>query len=254
MKKVRFWKSLLLFVPGIYCQAVFSQHITDTAWQHAKKNIVRYNISGALFFGFDKYVIVGYERLVNPHQSFSVNVGAVKFPKFVNVETDSFKLSRDIKNSGFNVSADYRFYLKKENKNMSPHGVYIGPFYSYNHFLRENKWDMKSRPGEATITNSKFNIHTVGAELGYQFLFWKKMAVDVVMVGPGISSYWLQAKVEGNVGDGGRTQLQDAVKQLIQQKFPGMNYIMADQEFKGNGVINTWAVGYRYMIHIGYYF
>ena len=39
------------------------------------KNIVRYNLSGALLFGFDRYVILGYERVVKKNQSFSINVG-----------------------------------------------------------------------------------------------------------------------------------------------------------------------------------
>ena len=245
---------MLLAISCNYCLGGFSQHVTDSSWQNARKNIVRYNISGALLFGFDKYIILGYERLVTPHQSFSINVGGVKLPKFVTIITDSFQLNKDEKNKGLNVSVDYRFYLKKENKYITPHGVYIGPYYSYNHFDRENKWNINARPGESVITNTKFNIHTIGAELGYQFIVWKKLAIDVVMVGPGLSSYWLETKIDGNVSPDTREQLQDAVKQLIEQKFPGMNYVFADKTFKANGVLNTWSIGYRYMIHIGYNF
>ena len=254
MKRYNLLKIIPLFILLSYCGSVNGQQIADTAWQNAKKNIVRYNISGALIFGFDKYIILGYERLVTPHQSFSINVGGVKLPKFVSIITDSFQLSQDIKNSGWNVSADYRFYLKKENKNIAPRGVYIGPYYSYNSFQRENKWDILSRANESLVTKSKFRIHTFGAELGYQFLFWKKLALDIVMVGPGMSSYWLKAKTDKGVSEANREQLQDAVRQLIEQKFPGMNYVFADEGFKANGVLSTWDIGYRYMVHLGYNF
>src|SRR5689334_16911247 len=80
------------------------------------KNVIRYNLSGALIFGFDKYVVFGYERVIKPNQSISVNVGGVSLPKLISVNTDSFSLQKDNKSNGFNVSVDYRFYLGKENK------------------------------------------------------------------------------------------------------------------------------------------
>src|ERR1700754_2247671 len=99
-----------------------------------RKNIIRYNLSGGLLFGLGDYVVIGYERVVNARQSFSINIGPSSLPKLVNFTTDSFSLQKDLKNSGFNVSVDYRFYLTKENKYAAPHGLYIGPYTSYNHF------------------------------------------------------------------------------------------------------------------------
>ena len=78
----------------------------DSVWRHSRKNIVRYNLSSALLFGFDKAVIIGYERLVNPRQSFSINVGKAGLPKLIAVFTDSFNIKQDIKNTGFNFSVD----------------------------------------------------------------------------------------------------------------------------------------------------
>ena len=80
------------------------------------------------------------------------------------------------------------------------------------------------------------------------------MAVDFVLVGPGLSSYRLSTKIEGNLDGEEREQLQDAVQQLIQQKFPGMNYVFSDKQLDASGVLNTWSIGFRYLIHIGYNF
>jgi hypothetical protein len=256
MKTKIFSAIIILSISCSCCYQVYSQSVPDSAWLHAKKNIVRYNLSGPLLFGFDKYVIVGYERLVKPHQSFSINVGTVGLPKFVTIVTDSFNLKRDIKNNGFNVSVDYRFYLKKENKFIAPRGVYIGPYYSFNRFNRDNEWDVQKAGSSSNVvtTTTKFTINTIGAELGYQFIFWKRLAVDLVLVGPGLSSYNLNTKIGGDINPANKEQIQQAVQQLIQQKFPGMNFVFADQEINSSGVLNTWSIGYRYMMHIGYNF
>ena len=217
------------------------------------KNIVRYNLSGALLFGFDRYVILGYERVVKKNQSFSINVGQASLPKLVSITTDSFSVEKDKKSSGFNFSVDYRFYLAKENKYVAPHGLYIGPYYSFNKFNRETRWDFKNG-SDYVDTRSDFSIHTVGFELGYQFILWKRLALDLVMFGPGFGIYNYKAKFESNVSAESKEQLLDGLEQLLTQKFPGMNYVFSDEEFDANGVMKTNTIGYRYMVHIGFAF
>src|SRR5690349_5987071 len=125
---------LLLFTVNI-CSA--QKDSTKQVRQY--KNVIRYNLSGALIFGVDRYVVFGYERVIKPNQTISVNVGGVKLPKLISINTDSFSLQKDNKSNGFNVSVDYRFYLGKENKYPAPRGAYIGPYYSYNTFTRDNE-------------------------------------------------------------------------------------------------------------------
>ncbi len=133
-----FLRSIILLMVLLYSNIAYNQKANaDSTWKQSYKNIVRYNLSGALLFGADRFVIFGYERVVNPHQSFSVNFGKASLPKFVSINTDSFSIQKDLKNNGFNVSADYRFYLAHENKYYAPHGVYIGPYASYKLFLTE---------------------------------------------------------------------------------------------------------------------
>ena len=257
MKSKTLLRNTVFIVVFLYANLLHGQSGTqDTTWKKIHKNIIRYNLSGALLFGFDKYIIFGYERMVNPHQSFSINFGGAGLPKFVSINTDSFRIQKDVKNSGFNISADYRFYLAHENKYYAPHGVYIGPYVSYNRFNRSNDWVFQETSSNQKIvsTETKFNIFTAGAELGYQFVFWKRLTLDMVLIGPGISGYDLNAKIKGDLTDDQRENLQEALKQLISQKFPGMNYVFADKKFNANGVINTTSIGFRYLIHIGFAF
>jgi len=257
MKSKPILRSIIFLMILLYSNIAYNQQAgADSLWKKSYKNVLRYNLSGSLLFGFDKYVIFGYERVVNPHQSFSVNIGTVGLPKFVSINTDSFSIQKDIKNNGFNVSADYRFYLAHENKYYAPHGIYIDPYVSYNHFDRNNDWEFQQSGSSQKLvsTEMQFNIFTAGAELGYQFVFWKRVTLDMVLIGPGISTYDLKAKIHGDLTNEQRQNLQDALKQLISQKFPGMNYVFADKEFKANGVLNTTSVGFRYLIHIGFAF
>jgi hypothetical protein len=219
------------------------------------KNVIRYNLSGALIFGLDRYLVFGYERVIKPNQSISVNFGGVKLPKLISVNTDSFSLQKDTKSNGYNFSIDYRFYLGKENKYMAPRGAYIGPYYSYNHFTRDNQWQRTNSSGTSSIgTNTTLNINTIGFQFGYQLILWKRMALDFALVGPGFGFYKYKAGFDTNINADDRQQLVDGLKQLLTQKFPGMNFVFADQEINSSGVMRTNTLGYRYIVHIGYLF
>lgn len=248
---------LIIVLIAICCSQTASGQV-DTAAKKGKdyKNIIRYNLSGALLFGIDKYIVFGYERVVSPKQSFSINVGRASLPKLVSFTSDSFALKGDRKNTGFNISLDYRFYLAKENKYNAPHGVYVGPYMAYSQMERKNSWIYENgAPQQSELnTTANFDFFTVGAEIGYQFIFWKRLAVDLVMVGPGFTNYQIKGTIESNLSENAKKRLQNAMKQMITQRFPGMNYILSDEQFDGSGTIGTWNVGYRYLIHIGFAF
>jgi hypothetical protein len=94
----------------------------------------------------------------------------------ISVITDSFSLNKDKNTSGQNISVDYRFYLAKENKFETPHGFYIGPYYSFNHFKRDNQWAFNKRPTETFLnTHSDFYINTLGFEVGVPAGFMEKI-------------------------------------------------------------------------------
>ncbi len=250
-KAVRLTCFLLLL---LYVNIAVSQD-SDSYKMHPYKNIVRYNLSGALLFGIDKYVIFGYERIIKRNQSISINIGSVTLPKLASISTDSLQLQKNGTNKGTNVSIDYRFYLGKINKYPAPRGVYIGPYYSFNEFKRGNQWDFKNSSTSSNITtDGKFTINTVGFELGYQFIFWKRLALDFVMVGPGVGFYNYKVKLDENINPATKEQLLQALEQTLTQKFPGMNYVFADKEISGSGTLKTTSIGYRYLMHIGFNF
>lgn len=219
------------------------------------KNVVRYNISGPLFFGAG-YVVLGYERVFkNNRQSMSLNAGQAVLPKVVDFMSEGATLEGTSDNKGLNFALDYRFYLQKENKYLAPRGVYIGPYYSFTQFSRTSDWKLE-QAGNTSFANTKsdFNINTLGFELGYQFVFWKRVTLDLVLIGPGISNYKLKSTFDSNLTQEQKDQLLNAVQEMIANKFPGMDYVIGDASFDAKGNLSTWNLGYRYIMNIGFRF
>ena len=255
MKNSRFLTLLFLAFQSLGNLSYGQELNADSLWKHTRKNVIRYNLSSALLFGVDKTLILGYERVLSPHRSMSINVGKIALPRVRDISTDSFSLNKGGTNKGVNASIDYRFYLSSENKHLAPHGVYIGPWYSYNSFTRENFWDSKTSGTQNTATTeTKMNIHSLGFELGYQFIIWKRLALDFVMIGPGFGFYNVKAKFDSDLTEAQKEQLRQALGDIITQKFPGMDIVFDGEEIDANGRMNTTSLGFRYIIHIGFNF
>src|SRR5690242_68605 len=118
----KLWVALIMCSVCLLSQKIYGQQQDSTAKIY--KNVIRYNLTGALLFGVDKYVVLGYERVISPRKSVSINFGTAALPKLVSIQTDSFQTKKEGDRKGFNLSIDYRFYLAKENKFNAPHGLY----------------------------------------------------------------------------------------------------------------------------------
>ena len=100
----------------------------------------------------------------------------------------------------------------------------------------------------------KISIHQIGFELGYQFVFWKRFSVDLILLGPGVASYNVNASVAGNLTSDQRQEFLDKLNQAIKDKFPGYEGLDLDGKFNTQGTANTTSLGYRYLINVGYRF
>jgi hypothetical protein len=220
-----------------------------------RKNTIRLNVTNPLIFGIKAYV-VGYERVVSPTQSFAVNIGRMNLPAFgTGALSDSLNLQKNSGDKGFNISGEYRFYLKSENKFDTPHGIYIGPYYSYNSFSRSNTWQLNSTAYTGQVdTKLDLSIHTVGVQLGYQFVFWKRVAVDLVLMGPGVGVYNVKATLATSLNPDEKALFFQQLNEYIGAKIPGYKLVIDEGEFRRNGSISTTAIGFRYMVNVGYRF
>lgn len=228
----------------------------DSLPKKTYKNTVRFNVTNPLLFG-GRSLIFGYERVLNNRRSFSINFGQSGFPTFKFLSADSIEAKSLLGEKGFNVSADYRFYLSKENKYDAPRGVYIGPYYSYNYFERQNGWAIKSTNGGSPLsveTTTSLSVHSIGFQMGYQFIFWNRVSLDMILAGPGIGVYDLQASVGTNLSEADKQKFFQKLNEALADKFPGYNTVFDDGEFQSKGSESTTTLGYRYMVMIGFRF
>ncbi len=245
LKKIILLTSFCLF---LHSYGLLAQKTRDTTY----KNVIKYNISNPLIFGLGS-VIFGYERVINPRQTLSIYLGRAVLPSFSIVTSDTFSLSGNKVKGGFHFASEYRFYLAKENKFKAPHGVYIGPYYSYNHFTNSNNWNIKSNAFNGSVsTDLTLNVHTVGFEIGYQFMLGKRFTLDMILGGPGFAFYNLNANLNGNLSVTDRQELYKRLNDKLGEKIPGYSIINIDKNFQAKGNSSTASLNYRYMINIGF--
>ena len=249
------WRYVIAFMPVFYTCAAYSQQApSDQETEKNFKNTIRYNLTGPTLFGQD-YVVFGYERHLKRNQTASLNIGRMGLPEFRTDNLDSISIASNRDKNGFHISADYRFYLEGMNRHEAPRGVYIGPYYSYNQISRENTWDIAAgAAGYQRMSTLDVKIHTIGFEMGYQFVFWKRLAVDLVMLGPGIANYDIGATFASDIPPGERSELQVKLVDALKKKFTGLNEVIEEGQLDKDGNYNTWDVGYRYIVQVGFRF
>jgi hypothetical protein len=216
------------------------------------KNSVKLNLTNPMIFGANCYMI-GYERTIGDHQSFSVNIGRFSLPKLASINTDSIsEIDKASSSKGFHFSGDYRFYLAKENKFHSPHGLYIGPYMTYNSFSRNMSFSAatESFTGELNA-DFTFRIASVGFQLGYQFIFWNRVSLDLILFGPGIASYKLKANLDTTLDPDQESELFQKINDKLSEKIPGYDLVLSPGSFERKGSYNTTSLGYRYVVMLG---
>jgi hypothetical protein len=244
---------ILISILLCFCNSLsYSQVKKDTT--RSFKNTIRVNITNPLIFG-GKYNVIGYERVLGQHQTISVNIGRFAFPRFVNPNLDSMQLQRGSTDKGFAFSVDYRFYLGKENKYPAPRGIYVGPYYSFNSFERINTWSMKTANMNGQLqTDLKLNINMIGAQLGYQFVIKKRLAIDLILMGPGVWFYNLKTTVSTTLTPDDESLLFQKINEILAAKLPGHEILLKPGEFQKTGSVRASSPGFRYIIHLGFRF
>jgi len=119
-------------------------------------------------------------------------------------------------------------------------------------------WTLKSTNGGAPVdveTETSIRFNTVGFEMGYQFVFWNRLSLDMVLIGPGIAGYSLKASINtSNLSEADKIKFYEKLNEALAEKFPGYAWAVDESEFKSNGSTNTTSLGYRYVVQLGFRF
>jgi len=216
-----------------------------------RKNTIKLDITS--HFIYRNAFIVSYERVTKPNQSLVISAGYQEFPHVSSIG-QNIGVRSDRKKTGYKFGADYRFYLKKENKFRAPHGVYIGPYFTYHRFHNNREMEVEYNGNtENVIADSKFTIFNVGFQLGYQFIIKDRWAIDLSFVGPSLSHYKYTLNLDGNYTFDKGDITNEIILDLI-DRFPLLDDALSEGEVTSKGKLDTWAYGYRYQLTVGYHF
>jgi hypothetical protein len=217
------------------------------------KNTIKYNITNPFIFGKNVHIL-GYERVLSQHRSISINAGTTSLPKFTGLSSDSISVIGSNKNAGFHAAIEYRFYLGKENKYNAPRGVYLAPYYSFNSFQKQNTWSLNTSNHVGNVTTDiSLNTHTLGAELGYQFVLWNRLSLDFVLMGPGVAAYTLKTGFDTELPSPDKLALLEKINNALADKLPGYNLVIPD-DFGKTESSEVTSFNFRYLIQVGFRF
>jgi Protein of unknown function (DUF3575) len=223
----------------------------DSIGQSQRRNTIKLDITSHWLYR--NALIVSYERITKPNQSFSITAGYQEFPASTSLGS-RVSVSEDRKVNGTKFGGEYRFYLGKENKFLAPRGVYIGPYFSFLGFNNERTLEIDNNgTPEQAILDAKLNIVNIGFQLGYQFVLNNRWTIDLVFVGPSISHYRYKLNLGGNYTFD-KEDIEDEIVLDLIDRFPLLEDVISDKEATKSGGLDSWSFGYRYQLQIGYHF
>ena len=219
------------------------------------KNVIKLNPTRAILWDISN-IALSYERYIHKNQTAAITVGYLKYGKlFKDDDVLNILTITSRESGGFSVTMEYRFYPFKRNPRPVPDGLFIGPYASYYGYWFENDLDILNGN---IVTNGKFeaefHMANLGFELGYQFVFWKRLTLDLVMIGPSISYYHGKGVLSGNLTPEASELLNSEFFSTLREKYPVLAGISKNIEFDSRGRLDLLSVGFRYVIQIGFHF
>ncbi len=215
-----------------------------------RMNVMKVELSQPLY---PASLILTYERIIKPYQSFAITAGYEQFPPLASVNS-TIHVKEDLSRSGYKIGTEYRFYLKSENKFRAPHGLYIGPYIAYHYFYNKRNIAVDVNGVEETaVMDANFMVLNIGFQLGHQFVINNRWTIDVVTVGPAISNYRANLSLDGNFTFD-KQEVENEILLKLLDRFPMLDKVLTDKEVSSDGKMDHWAYGWRFQFHVGYHF
>jgi hypothetical protein len=232
--------------------ASFGLHAQEAHHDTTFKNTIRFNLTPLVINGLGNYV-VGYERVVNPRRSFSVNTGVLALAELAPVSDSAAYDWKNVNhNRGFSFAADYRFYFTKRNRFAIPDGLYWGPFTTFYNF--DNNTSILTPNGDEARLQTNVNMLMVGVQLGYQIVFKDRWTVDLILAGPAVGWYNLDMTLSSDIDIHNSSDYYQTAYDALSRMFPVLTTLVVDDELRLNGRGSTWGGGFRYVFQVGYRF
>jgi hypothetical protein len=219
------------------------------------KNVIKFNPTPMLLFSNVRNITFSYERMIKKDQSLVLQVGYLLFPRLIEDTIAHLITLKGSEKYGVNLAFDYRYYPLSRNRRPAPDGLYLGGYLSYYGYQFKNNFDILyttvDQQGDIT---GKLSMINLGLEMGYQFIFWKRFTVDMLLFGPSLSYLAGSLNVHGTLDEEEIKNLnQEAVDKLL-NRFPQLKTLFSDQGLTFTGNRTKFTTFFRYSLQIGFHF
>jgi hypothetical protein len=225
------------------------------------KNVIKFNPTPMLIQGREiRNLTFSYERLFARNMSASVQAGYLVFPEVKTGEVLGGLVNiHKGKKQGINLAFDYRYYPFQRNRRPAPDGLYLGGYISYYGYQFKNEFDFIVLDSASAVVQNgsmkgNLNMFHFGVELGYQFVFWKRFTVDLLLFGPAVAYYSGNLTISGNLNPETIDQLDDELVQKLEDRFPLIKSFASGDELRFTGSKAKIGIGLRYSIQLGFHF
>ncbi len=252
---IKYIHTLVIFVFFIStCVAAEKKDTANAPPRPFHKNVIKFNPTPMLLWS-SKNLTFSYERVINRRQTMAFTAGYLEFPALFKDTIANLLSITGRSKWGINLAFEYRFYLAKRNSRPVPDGVYLAPFASFYTYHFTNNVDvLRTQLDSAGMVRGNFYIYNVGVELGYQFVFWKRFTLDLVLIGPAVSYYGGGVDVTGNVNVEKLKDFNADLYAKLKEKYPMIGDFVVNKSFGHNGKLDLLSVGFRYLVQVGVHF
>lgn len=259
-----------LYLAGVFLlvfssTAIQAQYENDTITKKDKKekpvllepyyrNVIKFNPTPMLLWDLSN-ITFSYERLIKKDQSISLQAGYLLFPHLLNDTVLNLIEIYERDRKGMNLALDYRYYPLSRNRRPAPDGLYIGGYLSHYNLTFNNKFNvLYTTIDQQGAIDGKINITNLGIELGYQFIFWKRFSLDLLMFGPSFSMVNTSVNISGELDE---EQIENIDQELIDNlldRHPQLGSVFSDDGLEYSGRKTKFSTLFRYSIQLGVHF
>ncbi|MBE0648140.1 MAG: DUF3575 domain-containing protein [Bacteroidales bacterium] len=217
-------------------------------------NVIKLNLTPMLLWSFNN-VTLSYERILGPRQSVTIALGYLEYPTLFKDTIAGLVNVTSRQKRGINVGLEYRFYLMKRNRRPIPDGLYLAPYASFYGYSFKNNLDiLETTVDTGAYIKGRFYCFNLGVELGYQFVFWKRFTLDLVLFGPSVSYYGGDLSYGVGLNPDEIKKIDQEILDEIKQKYPFVRSLFTSNTLVEKGKLDLFSLGFRYMIQIGFHF
>jgi hypothetical protein len=87
--------------------------------------------------------------------------------------------------------------------------------------------------------------------MGYQFVFWNMVTLDMLLFGPGIATHKLNTELSTDLDPEEESQLFQKINDVLKERIPGYDLVINPGTFERTGSFKTTSMGFRYIIKLG---